>query len=74
MEKELTDDEVIRRWKELICKPAQDAEEREMEDGPDWDNYIWEGVWMGFVIGLGRPDLATYNAYINLGFPWEGAA
>ena len=74
MEKELTNDEVVRRWQELICKPARKAEENQPDDGPEWDTYVWEGVWVGFVIGLGRPDLANYTAYMDLGFPWEGVA
>lgn len=31
----------------------------------------WYSLWMGFVIGLGRPDLANYDHYMELGFPIE---
>lgn len=77
MEKELTNDEVVRRWREQICKPAQATETTMNEidgEAPDWERYNWEGIWVGFVIGLGRPDLANYRSYMDLGFPWEGVA
>lgn len=33
------------------------------------DELHWESLWTGFVIGKGRPDLATYTHYLRLGFP-----
>lgn len=29
----------------------------------------WESLWHGFVIGKGRPELATFTHYMRLGFP-----
>ena len=33
------------------------------------DQLSWESLWHGFVIGKGRPELATYTHYLRLGFP-----
>ncbi len=47
----------------------------------DWTNHVvkndkvdpreelsWESLWYGFVIGKGRPELATFTHYMRLGF------
>ncbi len=64
----LTDGEVEQMWDTQICRRAQDDGDT---DEPNWGAYDWEGVWMGFVIALGRTDLANYDAYMRLGFPHE---
>lgn len=59
----LTEADVVKRWKSEIVKArGNDSEFQEVH---------WSGVWYGFVIGLGRPDLAHYEHYMRLGFPEE---
>lgn len=58
-----TNDEIMVRWRDEICKKADEVDPENM--------YVWEGVWCGFVIGAGRPDLATYEGYQEFGWPQE---
>ena len=55
--------EIVKRWRKEVC-------ERQAEVDPD-DELDWESLWRGFVIGAGRPDLANYNDYMDLGFIFE---
>ena len=58
----LTEESVVRLWKERICL------------NPDVDpsqEHDWFSLWCGFVIGLNRADLATDHHYMMLGFPEE---
>lgn len=55
---------VVKRWREEVCERSGDID-------PD-NELTWEGIWFGFVIGLGRPDLATNYNYLKLGLPEEG--
>lgn len=55
--------DIRKRWREEVCAKAVDID-------PD-SEYTWEGIWIGFCIGAGRPDLATYSAYMDIGFPEE---
>lgn len=56
----MSDDELLQKWSELICKPlASDT------------NLHWESIWMGFSIGIGRPDAANYQFYMKKAFPIE---
>jgi hypothetical protein len=59
----MTDDEVVTRWREQVVRVATWVDPNQ--------EYVWEGVWVGFVIGLGRPDLADSESYMRLGFPVE---
>ena len=56
--------QIIERWREEVCKRS-----RKVDPGSEFD---WQGVWAGFVIGCGRPDLANYMDYMRLGYPEEG--
>lgn len=73
--KSYTDIEVEALWITAVCKPAaRDAAtppEELDENGPVWDELHWESIWCGFVIALGRIDLATYDAYMGLAFIHE---
>ena len=70
----LTDEEVVGRWRQNIVQHAS-----KLDSDSDKGGHDWESLWSGFVIALGRPDLATYLKYIELGFaqeqyanqPWE---
>ena len=57
----MTDQQVSDAWKAEIVDAEIDPSKE----------YIWEGVWVGFVIGRGRHDLANYDAYMRLGFSRE---
>jgi hypothetical protein len=41
----------------------------EADDVDPRDELHWESLWHGFVIGKGRPDLATFTHYMRLGHP-----
>jgi hypothetical protein len=56
-----SDKDVVAAWKTRICDRAAEVDPNE--------EFTWEGIWVGFVIGIGRPDLATYEAYMDHGFP-----
>jgi hypothetical protein len=55
-----TESEVVNAWRERIVKPLSEDEEHD-----------WFSLWVGFVIGFGREDLATNDHYMRLGFPVE---
>jgi len=58
-----TDTEVSDLWKKDVCDHADEID-------PDCDQ-SWPSIWIGFVIGIGRRDLADYTNYMELGFPSE---
>jgi hypothetical protein len=62
----MTNDQVVDLWRQRIVLRAN-----EVDPGQE---QIWESIWIGFVTALDRPDLATYDGYINLGFPVEDEA
>jgi hypothetical protein len=57
----MTNVELLARWKTEIVDGNIDPE----------NEYYWESIWVGFVIGAGHPELANYTDYMRLGFPLE---
>jgi hypothetical protein len=60
MNEKLTDAQVVEIWKQEVCTRAA-----------EFEYPCWSDLWQGFVLGLGRPDLANYGRYLDLGFPAE---
>jgi hypothetical protein len=55
--------DVVDQWVSAIVLQSHVIESADEQD--------WTSLWFGFVIGIGRPDLATKESYLNLGFPEE---
>lgn len=62
----MTDEEVIKRWREDIVLHAAELDEDSDKGGHDWHS-----LWAGFVVALGRRDIADWSSYMKLGFPVE---
>ena len=59
--KQLASDEKVQQdWTRLVVNNDKVDPREELS---------WESLWHGFVIGKGRPELATYTHYMRLGFP-----
>ena len=57
---QLKDDEkLVKAWTKQVVENDKVDRREELS---------WESLWHGFVIGKGRPDLATYTHYMRLGF------
>ena len=61
-----TKDQTVEMWRALICAKGQELDQDHDKGGHDWFS-----LWCGFVIGFDRPDFATYEKYMSLGFPCE---
>lgn len=63
----MTNAEIINSWRELVVSRGAELDDQAIPK-PD---HNWHSLWTGFVLALGRADLTSYNAYIELGFPVE---
>lgn len=61
--------QAVALWRERIVHHATRLDRGHNKGGHDWFS-----LWVGFVIGLGRPDLATYSKYLRYGYPEESEA
>lgn len=58
-----TQRQIIGRWRREIVQQA-----KKIDPGQEHD---WHSIWVGFVIGAGRPEFADYQTYMAIGFPEE---
>ena len=61
-----TNAEVVESWREMIVSRTEEIDPEDEDCGMHWHS-----IWVGFVVGIGRPDLATWKDYDRLGYPEE---
>jgi hypothetical protein len=58
--------DVVDAWIDRVVRHAESLDDQHDKGGHDWFS-----LWVGFVIGLGHEDLASYEHYSRLGLPVE---
>lgn len=60
---------VVKKWRVEVVRHAEEIDGESDKGGHDWHS-----LWTGFVIGIERSDLSSWERYMELGFPVEAEA